>query len=244
MPTEGSRGRKASARIHSANLEMIMIRRIPRVRRSCSLLLTTMLCALTAASPTLAQEDGAGTSPAGLEGLFEIGRVFQDRNGDDFVDFVATGIILGEDRSDAELAAAIDVAARLGFETMAMNLPLARDIPADGVNIQMPIRGRRAGANPFGGFNPRVTIWSGGTEAPDEPAYGDWMKLVASAGLQWDKAVLDYLYEGEHEVERNGAQFWGGAVRLWHHRDRPPEVEEETEVEEDTDLETEPPVGQ
>lgn len=114
----------------------------------------------------------------------------------------------------------------------------------DGVNIQMPIRGRRAGANPFGGFNPRVTIWSGGTEAPDEPAYGDWMKLVASAGLQWDKAVLDYLYEGEHEVERNGAQFWGGAVRLWHHRDRPPEVEEETEVEEDTDLETEPPVGQ
>jgi hypothetical protein len=38
--------------------------------------------------------------------------------------------------------------------------------------------------------------------APDETARGDWMKLVATAGLQWDKASLDYLVRGRHEVER------------------------------------------
>ena len=44
--------------------------------------------------------------------------------------------------------------------------------------------------------NPNVTIWDGVTEAPDETARGDWMKLVANAGLQWDKAILDYLVAG------------------------------------------------
>ena len=43
---------------------------------------------------------------------------------------------------------------------------------------------------------PNVTIWDGVTEAPDETARGDWMKLVANAGLQWDKAILDYLVAG------------------------------------------------
>lgn len=105
----------------------------------------------------------------------------------------------------------------------------------DGVNIQMPLTGARAGGGgPFGGgFNPRVTIWNGGTEAPDETAHGDWMKLVATAGLQWDKAILDYLYEGDHEVERNGSSFWGGGVRLWHHRARPPETKKEDAEEEE-----------
>jgi hypothetical protein len=78
--------------------------------------------------------------------------------------------------------------------------------------------------------NPRVTIWSGVTEAPDEPAHGDWMGLVATAGLEWDKAVLEYLIEGEHEVERTEKQFAGGvSFRL--HRPRPPKrkgAEEET----------------
>ena len=43
---------------------------------------------------------------------------------------------------------------------------------------------------------PNITIWYGITEAPDETAYGDWMKLVATMGLQWDKAILDYLVTG------------------------------------------------
>ena len=103
----------------------------------------------------------------------------------------------------------------------------------DGVNVQMPLKGGRSGERGSfgGGFNPRVTIWTGGTEAPDETAYGDWMKLVATAGLQWDKAILDYLYEGAHSVHRKGAAHWGGGVRLWLDRPRPPKSPDNDEGE-------------
>lgn len=104
----------------------------------------------------------------------------------------------------------------------------------DGVNIQMPIKGRRASGGGRGGFSydPKITIWSGGTEAPDEPARGDWMKLVASAGLAWDRAILQYLLDGNHEVERNHSDFFGG-VSLRMHRPRPPEPPEDAEETED-----------
>ena len=68
--------------------------------------------------------------------------------------------------------------------------------------------------------NPKVTIWSGTTEAPDETAYGSWLQLVASAGLQWDKALLGYLLEGNHEVERTETEIAGG-VTFKINRDRP-----------------------
>ncbi len=99
----------------------------------------------------------------------------------------------------------------------------------DGVNVQMPLKGGRSGQG--GGFNPRVTIWNGSTEAPDETAYGDWMDIVATAGLQWDKAILDYLYEGEHSVDCKGAAHWGGGVRLWLDRPRPPKLAEDEDDE-------------
>ena len=41
-------------------------------------------------------------------------------------DFVAASIVLGEKPSIDEIAAASDVAARFGFETMAMDLPVRR----------------------------------------------------------------------------------------------------------------------
>ena len=89
--------------------------------------------------------------------------------------------------------------------------------------IYKSIKGARA--NPtsadFMTRNPNVTIWDGVTEAPDETARGDWMKLVANAGLQWDKAILDYLVQGHHEVERKIDPFWNG-VTLTMNRPRPP----------------------
>jgi hypothetical protein len=77
-----------------------------------------------------------------------------------------------------------------------------------------------------------VTIWSGTTEAPDETAYGEWMKTVASAGLAWDRALTDYLAEGAHEVKRRGSTFFGG-VTLSLDRPRPPEEEGEEETGEE-----------
>jgi hypothetical protein len=93
----------------------------------------------------------------------------------------------------------------------------------NGVLIYKSIKGARANptANDFMARNPNVTVWDGSTEAPDETARGDWMKLVATAGLQWDKANLDYLVNGHHEIERKLDLFWNG-VSLSINRPRPP----------------------
>jgi hypothetical protein len=99
----------------------------------------------------------------------------------------------------------------------------------DGVLMYTAIKGARAeqargpGGGGGGGFmtrNPNVTIWEGSTEAPDETASGDWLKLVATAGLQWDKASLDYLATGNHVIDRRAEPFWGG-VSLSMNRARP-----------------------
>ena len=103
------------------------------------------------------------------------------------------------------------------FDTDVFRLPMT-----DSVLIEMPLKGSSGSG---GGYNPRVTIWSGITEAPDETAHGPWMELVAKAGLSWDQAILDYLYEGDHKVERSGSTFFGG-VTLRMNRPRPPEEEE------------------
>ena len=71
---------------------------------------------------------------------------------------------------------------------------------------------------------PDITIWYGITEAPDETAYGDWMKLVATMGLQWDKALLQYLLDGRHVVEPKAKPFFGGAT-ITLDRPRPPKPE-------------------
>lgn len=103
------------------------------------------------------------------------------------------------------------------------NLPMT-----DSVLIEMPLKGS---SGQGGGYNPRVTIWSGTTEAPDETAYGPYMELMGKAGLSWDQAITDYLYEGDHEVERSGSRFFGG-VTLRMNRPRPPEDGDDDEVEE------------
>jgi hypothetical protein len=108
------------------------------------------------------------------------------------------------------------------FDEDVFKLPMV-----DEVLIYTALKGERApkpGSDR--GFNPKVTIWSGVTEAPDETAEGDWLKLVASAGLSWDRAILQYLLDGKHEVERKGSSFFGG-VSWSLDRPRPPKPEEE-----------------
>ncbi len=91
---------------------------------------------------------------------------------------------------------------------------------SDDVLIYTSIKGARAGGDGYMTRNPKVTIWSGSTEAPDETAHGDWLQLVASAGLAWDRAILEYLLGLEHPVERSQQAFAGG-LDLSSYRERP-----------------------
>ena len=49
---------------------------------------------------------------------------------------------------------------------------------------------------------PDITYDDGYTETPDETAYGDFLRLVASAGLAYDHAHLDYLSQGKLKSTR------------------------------------------
>src|SRR4051794_34899481 len=102
-----------------------------------------------------AQQPPSGTVPVSspaawdLSSAFRLGPIFQDRNGDGVIDFVAARIEIG-DASTSDVAAAADVAARLGFETSAMNLPLtAVSASADTVPIIVGAPGlANAGVSP------------------------------------------------------------------------------------------------
>jgi len=71
-------------------------------------------------------------APASLSAFFKTGAAFQDRNADGIVDFVDARIVLPDRPSATDVAAAANVAARLGYETTAMNLPVARGDAARG----------------------------------------------------------------------------------------------------------------
>jgi hypothetical protein len=58
------------------------------------------------------------------------------------------------------------------------------------------------GSGGVGGISPDVTWDSGYTEAPDETAHGDYMKLMASAGLAFDRVHLTYLAGSRLRVNR------------------------------------------
>ncbi|MBW4027418.1 MAG: hypothetical protein HIU93_08430 [Acidobacteria bacterium] len=62
----------------------------------------------------------------------------------------------------------------------------------------------------FLGRFPDVTYDDGYTEAPDETAYGDWLKLVASAGLAYDHAHLQYLSDAKMKIKHTQKEFFDG----------------------------------
>jgi hypothetical protein len=78
---------------------------------------------LVIAPRSLAVLEGQGAA-ADLLSIFNAGGMLQDRNGDGVVDFVSARLVLGAKPRAGDIAAAADVAARLGFETSAMDLPL------------------------------------------------------------------------------------------------------------------------
>jgi hypothetical protein len=76
------------------------------------------------------------------------------------------------------------------------------------------------GSGGVGGLSADVTWDAAYTEAPDETAHGDYMKLMASAGLAFDYVHLRYLAEGELRVTRTEREA-NGAVQLRVERARP-----------------------
>ena len=80
-----------------------------------------------------------------------------------------------------------------------------------GVRINMALKGMAVGGPGTTGANvgigglmvrhPDITYDDGYTEAPDETAYGPFLHLVASAGLAYDHAHLEYLSEGKLDVK-------------------------------------------
>src|ERR1700681_945847 len=76
------------------------------------------------------------------------------------------------------------------------------------------------GSGGVGGISPDVTWDSGYTEAPDETAHGDYMKLMASAGLAFDRVHLEYLASGKLRIRRTEREQ-GGKVTWRIERQRP-----------------------
>ena len=67
----------------------------------------------------------AQAPPRDLRNVFAAGYILQDRNQDDVIDFVRARIALPARPSAAELAAAANIASRLGYETAALDPGLA-----------------------------------------------------------------------------------------------------------------------
>jgi hypothetical protein len=85
--------------------------------------------------------------------------------------------------------------------------------------------GEFAGAGGGGRFSmsawPQVTFFSGGTEAPDETAQGEWLNLVAKAGFSYLMANVKYLRDGQYAVQRIEEDAARDAVSLTTVRIRP-----------------------
>ena len=91
----------------------------------------------------------------------------------------------------------------------------------NGIRIYMALKGSPArpaaggagtapGSGGVGGISPDITWDSGYTEAPDETAHGDYMKLMASAGLAFDHVHLNYLANGKLRITRTEKEVPGG----------------------------------
>jgi hypothetical protein len=89
----------------------------------------------------------------------------------------------------------------------------------NGIRIYMALKGTvparggpgvAPGSGGVGGISPDITWDSAYTEAPDETAHGDYMKLMASAGLAFDKVHLDYLAQGKLRITHTEREVPGG----------------------------------
>jgi hypothetical protein len=76
------------------------------------------------------------------------------------------------------------------------------------------------GSGGVSGISPDITWDSAYTEAPDETAHGDYLKLVSGAGLAFDYVHLNFLVEGDQRVTRTEREA-AGTVQWRVERARP-----------------------
>jgi hypothetical protein len=66
------------------------------------------------------------------------------------------------------------------------------------------------GSGGVGGLSSDITWDAAYTEAPDETAHGEYMKLMASAGLAFDWVHLNFLAKGDQRITRTERDAPGG----------------------------------
>lgn len=76
------------------------------------------------------------------------------------------------------------------------------------------------GSGGVSGLSPDITWDAAYTEAPDETAHGDYMKLMAAAGLAFDYVHLNYLADGDLRITRTEREV-GNTVQWRVERARP-----------------------
>ena len=99
----------------------------------------------------------------------------------------------------------------------------------NGMLVNMRLRGAESiGQGPY---SPRITYFSATTEAPDEIARGDWLRIMVEMGVTHTSSMLRYLATGEYEVERE-VDVFDGVVNRRVFRVRPVLPPDEPEEEE------------
>ena len=99
------------------------------------LVLATLPALLAPPHPATAQPPPATPPPLDLTTLFDLGHLLLDENGDSVPDRLGATLVLAPEPTTAERVAAAEIAARLGFETMALDLPLRRGLRPGQVGI-------------------------------------------------------------------------------------------------------------
>jgi hypothetical protein len=81
----------------------------------------------------------------------------------------------------------------------------------NGMLVSLALKGQEVSGD--GPTNPRIMYFATTTEAPDETARGEWLQLVASAGLAHSSALLRYLASGENRIGRDSSEHAGFVTR-------------------------------
>ena len=151
-------------------------------------LVGALALALLLAAPWHASAQDAADSivpPSDLRDILATGYMLEDRNGDEVVDFVNARVLFPATPGEAHVTAAANLAARLGYETSAMNLGLTET----------------GGAGPSR-FDVPVILIGEGAGGADEPPGGPTARLAPGQG------AISFLPEGER-FTRGGIRITG-----------------------------------